>query len=625
MKWAKGEFKAQSEGGAIFDIKAFSVLKEYAQQVFFTQYGLSKDADSSTLNLGLGFNHLMPKAILPLDIVIGGTAFYDARTGTDSILNPFGEGVHKRFSVGGTIMTSQAGVFFNIYKGLSESIGGYKASDGYDFGVNGLVPTLESVNLGVTMYEFNEENKGSKFKIEYKPNSFFTFGAEQDQSDNPSTSLYIETKYKFNTPFEEQLAPIASASNDVWSKRYDEVERDNTIILESHEKGVEVLLVEALTAEWGGNIQIPEPIGGGIGKITYDIKKNALQQNTAEEEIEEEKIVVSDTGVVSGAKKPQTVVVIVSRASDGDYSASSTDVEVTFKRKGSTKDSNFVLNTQAVTSKEWGENIDIPAPTSEATGGSFSYAVTSDPSNTGAKIVVDDVKGAKLTGAKGAGTVIVTTTRAQDKWYSEASKDLTVTFDKRIVTLTPIYVPDQTWSEDGFDIRAYIIADNGYTGPYKYTITRAGAGASLDGNIIKTTKKGHAYIKVEVATDDWEMERYVYVDIMITTQDSSVILPPTDTTVTVDTAVDNNTTHNYVAIKDIIQNNINSQTVIMNGAMGDALQPSEVTTKLGSDEKCFRSDSTFYVKKGADCDLFIKINDNDKYKRKIAILVLRGL
>ena len=174
----------------------------------------------------------MPKAILPLDIVIGGNAFYDARTGTDSILNPFGEGVHKRFSVGGTIMTSQAGVFFNYYKGLSESIGGYKASDGYDFGVNGLVPGYEFINLGVTQYDFNETHKGSKFKIEYKPNSFFTFGAEQDQSDTPSTSLYIETKYKFNTPFEDQLKPIIKASNNVWDKHYDEVERDNTITLE---------------------------------------------------------------------------------------------------------------------------------------------------------------------------------------------------------------------------------------------------------------------------------------------------------------------------------------------------------------------------------------------------------
>ena len=236
IKWAKGDFRAISSGGVGLNFKALSVIKEYKKQVFFTQYGVSKEADATTLNLGLGFNHLMPKAILPLDIVIGGNAFYDARTGTDSILNPFGEGVHKRFSVGGTIMTSQAGVFFNIYKGLSESIGGYKASDGYDFGVNGLVPTLESVNLGVTMYEFNEENKGSKFKIEYKPNSFFTFGAEQDQSDSPSTSVYIETKYKFYTPFEDQLKSITNVTNNVWDKRYDEVERENTLILEVAQK-----------------------------------------------------------------------------------------------------------------------------------------------------------------------------------------------------------------------------------------------------------------------------------------------------------------------------------------------------------------------------------------------------
>ena len=520
MKWAKGEFKTQSEGVG-FDIKAFTVIKEYAQQVFFTQYGLSKDTDGSTLNVGLGFNHLMPRAISSTNLAVGGNIFYDAKTGSESILNPFGEGVHKRFSVGGTIMTSQAGVFFNIYKGLSEGIEGSKASDGYDFGVNGLVPGYESINLGVTQYDFNDENKGSKFKIEYKPNSFFTFGAEQDQSDTPSTSVYIETKYKFNTPFEEQLAPIASASNDVWSKRYDEVERDNTITLETletAEKGVTVVLVEALTAEWGVTIQIPTPVGGGEGEITYDIKKddikqNALQQNTAEEEIEEEKIVVSDTGVVSGATKPQTVVVIVSRASDGDYSASSLDVEVTFIKK----DPDLDLDEGSITLKMWGEDIVIPEPTSnpDATG-AFDYKIKEDLNNTGAKILVeDDTPGAKLVDAKGAGTVIVTVTRAADELYAESTVEITIEIKKKTDSITLPADITAVWGTDidlkslvtttgTGDITLEVLNDDGIT----YNVTTGQINATQSGTSqVKITRLADANFESVSKTVNIEFTR----------------------------------------------------------------------------------------------------------------------
>ena len=210
IKWVEGDFRAVSAGEDSFGIKALSVITEYEKQVFFTQYGLSKDTDGSTLNVGLGFYHSMP-----LDIVIGGNVFYDVATGTNSIFNPFCEGVYRRYSAGGAIMTSQAGSVFKIYKGISEAFAGYKASDGYDFGVNGLVPRFESINLGVSKYSFSDVNEGTKFKIEYKPNSLFTLVLEKNQSDTSSASLYIETKYKFNTPLEEQLAISAKIARNV--------------------------------------------------------------------------------------------------------------------------------------------------------------------------------------------------------------------------------------------------------------------------------------------------------------------------------------------------------------------------------------------------------------------------
>ena len=236
IKWARRNFRALSSGGAGYDIKALYVIKEYENQVHFTQYGISKNKDGSTLNLGLGINHLVPKATLPFDIIVGGNIFYDTKAGTDNLLYLFSKGLHKRVSVGGTIKTSQADAFLNIYRGLTGFLAGYKASDGYDIGVNGLLPGYENIKLGMSNYNFNEENKGNKFKVEYTPNTFLTFGMEYDHSgvvsESPSTSLYVQAKYKFNTSFEEQLKPISNANRNVWDQRYDEVERNNTLILE---------------------------------------------------------------------------------------------------------------------------------------------------------------------------------------------------------------------------------------------------------------------------------------------------------------------------------------------------------------------------------------------------------
>ena len=43
----------------------------------------------------------------------------------------------------------------------------------------GLVPGFESINLGATKYDFNDDNKGSKFKIEYRPSSLYKLGRKQ--------------------------------------------------------------------------------------------------------------------------------------------------------------------------------------------------------------------------------------------------------------------------------------------------------------------------------------------------------------------------------------------------------------------------------------------------------------
>ena len=433
MKWVNGGFRAESNGEYSFDLKAFSVIREYAKQVFFTQYGLSKDGDASTLNAGLGFYHLLAN-----NIMIGGNAFYDARTGTEGILNPFGEGVHKRFSVGGTIMTSQAGMFFNVYRGLSDSIARYKVSDGYDFGINGLVPGYESVNLGVTHYNFNEETQGNKFKVEYKPNSLFTFGVEQDQSDSPSSSLYVETKYEFNKPLEEQLQSTARVSGDVWSKRYNEVERDNKISLEL--AVVDFTMATPTSVPHGATVYLkPLAIGGGDGELSF------------EEVVADDDVTVdTDAGTVTSSKVAE-VDVKVTRAALGEYNEATVTVTVIFTEKIVTlvddaADKGLLTSEQG---EDEGFGVDLTKAIVMVGTGGVSYAIKSDEeeedeskmasspmvNHTGKAVPASHPLGASVTEkglvtATGVGTVGVVVSQKGDSNYEASVLDVYVTFSK---------------------------------------------------------------------------------------------------------------------------------------------------------------------------------------------------
>ena len=423
LKWVKGGFRAMSNGEHSFDLKALTVIKEYAKHVLFTQYGLSKNGDGSTLNAGVGFYQLLTN-----NIMVGANTFYDARTGTKGILNPFGDGVHKRFSLGGTIMTSQAGMFFNVYRGLSDSIARYKVSDGYDFGINGSIPGAESVNLGVTHYDFNKENRGSKFKIEYKPNSLFTFGVEQDISDNPSASLYIETKYEFNKPLEEQLQSTSRFSGDVWSQRYNEVERDNNVTLEL--AVVDFTMATPTSVPFGTTVELrPLASGGGDGELSFE-----------EVEADDDVTVDTVTGTVASVK-PAEVEVNVTRAALGDYDESTITVTVIFtelevKLVDDAKDKGLLSSEQG---EGEGFGVDLTKAIVTVGTGGVSYALkpdgTKENKSKTASSPTSHPLGASITEkgfltATKAGTVAVVVSQNGDDNYDASVLDVYVDFSK---------------------------------------------------------------------------------------------------------------------------------------------------------------------------------------------------
>ena len=525
MKWIQGGFRSEASGEYSFDLKAFSVIGEYARQVFFTQYGLSKDGDVSTLNAGLGFYHLLSD-----NIMIGGNTFYDARTGTEDILNPFGEGVHKRYSIGGTIMTSQAGLFFNVYRGLSDSIAKYKVSDGYDFGINGLVPGLESINLGITKYKFNEETQGSKFKVEYKPNSLFTFGVEQDQSDNPSSSLYdnpssslyIETKYEFNKPSEEQSRSTARVGGDVWSKRYNEVERDNKITLEL--AVVDFTMATPTSVPHGATVDLkPLAIGGGDGGLSFE-KVGA-----------DADVTVTDAGTVTSLKATE-VDVKVTRAALGEYNEATVTVTVIFTKQGVTlvddAEDNGLLTSEQGRGEGFG--VDLTKAIVTVGTGDVSYAIKSDEeeedeskmasspmvNHTGKAVPASHPLGASVTEkglvtATGVGTVGVVVSQKGDSNYEASVLDVYVTFSKSSKGIE-VEVPKSVEWGKTVDLKPLI--SGGGEGKLSFNI-KEGAENTIDANV---TQDDGIVTAVSAGTIEVTVKREEDSNYEVSTQDVTV-------------------------------------------------------------------------------------------------------
>ena len=295
-------------------------------------------------------------------------------------MDNFSSGLHKRVSIGGTIKASQADAFFNIYRGLSDPIQGFKISDGYDIGINTVISGLESINLGATKYHFNEDNSGSKYKVEYRPNSLITFGLELKNPEGTGIkerNVYLETKYKFDTPFDEQLRPITKISKNVWNKRYDEVERSNTIALEleSEPKLVTLEFTDPAPVSWEGAEVAPviptDYIEGAMGELSYKITGD-LKNTQAK---------VNDENKIVEAQGPGTIEVTVSMAPGQYLGGVVGKYTVTFTNQDAKKED---FAEQEV---PWGTKSAAPdlSEYNEEEKGKITYTST-DPNNTGAKV-----------------------------------------------------------------------------------------------------------------------------------------------------------------------------------------------------------------------------------------------
>ena len=496
IKWIEGKFKTVGANNE-FEVTVFKGLKETYDSFIFSQTTLSNRAKNSTLNNGIGFYNLIDS---PVDlcasnkkIIVGANIFLDVRSQKNKILSVLGNNTHKRFSVGGVVKTANMDAYANIYRAITTEIDGYKAMNGYDFGINGKVPGFEQIELGVSRYNFSGDTstvsgissaiKGNKYKIDYSFNNVISVGAEYDDRNNKvnNISTYISAKYNFGEDLQTQLnSPIVHSTN-VWDKRYDKVERDNTLHIEKVIKYQELTTATTFSGVWGTPVQVTgmSNKSDATGAWTYTKTGGTATGGT-----------VSLTGSVA-ATGTGTVILTVARAADDKYEAIlATTVTVTFTKQASAS----AFSITEPTAVAWGTPSSQPtiAGHDATTMGAITYSTT-QLANTGGTL---DASTGIITGSTKPGTVTVTATTAGGTHYSPITKTFDVKFGAQTQALS---ISNQTTVWGTSKTIPTVAAGNSV---YSFAMTGSDtAGGSVavhatTGAVTGATRAGTAIVKV---------------------------------------------------------------------------------------------------------------------------------
>ena len=274
--------------------------------------------------------------------------------------------------------------------------------------------------------------------------------------DTSKNSVYIETTYKLNTSFEDQSKSITRASNNVWDKSYDEVERDNTLVIEKAYVPTVPTLIFTNLAPVECEVELDPVLPEGyneeeMGALSYEI---ALDNQETEASITD--------GKVSGAKQPGTVKVTADggtkygAGSFGEYDVTFTVVEP----------SPSLLSFTDPEAGTWGQKSKaptIPDTYNEENMGTLEYALD-DKTTQGMASDEDEVitidKEGRVSYLKEAGSVKVIVSITGGKMYSAGDiGTYTVEFTNETVPPLKFTDPDPVeWGQsskaqepEGFD------------------------------------------------------------------------------------------------------------------------------------------------------------------------------
>ncbi|WP_051874016.1 inverse autotransporter beta domain-containing protein, partial [Xenorhabdus bovienii] len=236
-------------------------LYDREKQMAFTQFGLRRIDNRTTVNVGLGQRHFLNTGMF------GYNAFVDHDITRD----------HTRFGIGTEYARDFMKFGANGYFRASSWKDGQKMKDyeerpanGFDLRAEGYIPAYPQLG-GKLIYEqyfgdevglLSEERRQknpSVFTVgaSYTPIPLVTLGIDRKQSaqGHGETLVNFGLNYVLGTPWSKQIDPDAVAfKRSLQGGRYDLVERNNQIVLEYRKKELIRLRMEKQISGHGGQV-----------------------------------------------------------------------------------------------------------------------------------------------------------------------------------------------------------------------------------------------------------------------------------------------------------------------------------------------------------------------------------
>ncbi len=209
----------------LFHANATLALWERSEQLLFGQGGLVIRDEKEGANIGLGYRFMAQQ-----DLLLGVNAFYDYLSDPDV----------GRWSVGAEARSSWLDLYANWYQGTGDDREGdtlYYSPDGWDIELAAHLPDTPWIEAAASYYTWDGERgqddlEGQRYRLSFKPSTLVGIGFEYDSPDEGSGSWGVEfdLNYQFGVPLSEQLNFSGNQGKlDLWSRRYEKVEREYAI------------------------------------------------------------------------------------------------------------------------------------------------------------------------------------------------------------------------------------------------------------------------------------------------------------------------------------------------------------------------------------------------------------
>ena len=209
----------------LFHANATLALWENSGNLLFGQGGLVVRDGEEGANIGLGYRFMAGP-----DLLLGANTFYDY------LSDP---GV-ERWSLGAEARSSWLDLHGNWYQGRGSDRDGdilYYSPDGWDVELAAHLPQAPWVELGASYYLWDGEGgqddlEGQRYRLSLKPSTLLSMDFEYDDPDEGDGSWGVEFgfNYQFGVSLSRQLDFIGQQGTpDLWSRRYEKVEREYAI------------------------------------------------------------------------------------------------------------------------------------------------------------------------------------------------------------------------------------------------------------------------------------------------------------------------------------------------------------------------------------------------------------